>query len=81
MNTKPFHESICDAISNCTGPGEEARERLKVLGELLISTKIPKDHELISEKFKEAISYFGDGKMQDLLFQVFKKLKEEMAAV
>ena len=80
MKTKPFHESIVDAIENCTGPGEEARETLKVLGDLIISTKIIKDYHLIKNAFEKASNYWGEGRLSGLLLLVSEKLDAEAAS-
>ncbi len=77
LNTKPFHESIVDAIDNCTGPGEEAKEKLTTLGDLIINTKIPKNHIVIWAAFERASNYWGDGVMDGLLSKVSEKLREE----
>lgn len=79
MKPKPFHESIIDAIDNCTGPGEDARETLKVLGKLIISTKIPKNHQSIKQAFDKAVDYWGDGLFDGLLSSVSEKLDAEQA--
>jgi len=53
MNVKPFHESIIDAINACSSVSD-----LGTLADLIITTKIPKDHDVIISAFKE--------KMKDL---------------
>lgn len=67
MQTKPFHESIVDAINNCENRGE-----LLTLGKLLMATKIPKNHEEIIEAFKT------QGKKHELTNALLEeKLSEE----
>jgi hypothetical protein len=48
MHTKPFHESIIDAVNDAAGPAE-----LTVLAELVKRTSIPKGHKKIIEAFRE----------------------------
>jgi len=78
MNTKPFHLSVIDTIVNCTGPGEDARKTLTVIGNLIISTKIPENHVSIAREFTKAVDYWSDGQqMFGLLSNVLDKLKKE----
>jgi hypothetical protein len=83
MNTKPFHESVVDAIKNCPGPREEALDTLGTIGNLIINTTIPANHENIWVEFKNAVEYWSDkGQTKDmrgLLFKVEVKLTEEKA--
>lgn len=79
MNPKPFHESIIKAIHSCHGPEEEAREVLKVLGNLIISTQIPENHKNINQAYKEAAYYWGEESLGGLIDSVSKKLEAEQA--
>jgi hypothetical protein len=51
------------------------------LGNLIIHTKIEKDHQIIGTAFKKSVDYWGDGHIDGLLSSVLRKLKTEEAEV
>lgn len=54
IERKPFHESIVDAIGQV-----RSSDALLVLGELIVKTKVPKDHEAIYQAFREKAEALG----------------------
>lgn len=77
MKTKPFHEAIVDALRNCQGPSGEVKDRLKVLGGLIIATEINEGHILIKKIFQKIAKPLGNEVVGSLLFQVTRKLDQE----
>jgi len=53
-NQKPFHESIVDALY------QAPEKHLACLGNLIIATKIPKNHDQIVEAWRSCTSVNAD---------------------
>lgn len=67
--TRPFHENVVDAIL------QASTDNLKLLGSILLSTKIPKNHDQIIRVWQERLKAmcWGDGEA----LGVAEKLLEE----
>ena len=51
---KPFHESVVDAIGKV-----RSSDALLALGELIVATKVPKDHGVIYQAFRTKAEELG----------------------
>jgi hypothetical protein len=71
METKPFHESIIDAIKDCNQGSD-----LALLGSLILKTSIPKNHNEIAGSFN-AKTQGAFSMYYPLAFEIEKKLKSE----
>ncbi len=67
METKPFHESIVRALRSA-----KTKEELAVLEKLILSTKIPKDTDLVLRAFRSKAK-----KLEVSDAKVLKKLEQE----
>ena len=75
ITTKPFNQSIIDALHNCPGGTDEGRTYLTTLGDLILKTTIEKDHELIKSVYEKVASYWFTKDMSNS--SVSKKLDFE----
>jgi hypothetical protein len=81
IGLKPFHESIIDAINNVDPDDATYHTRLHLLANVILSTKIPKDHDEIIAAWQAKAARFrlneDLGVVESLMVQ--KRAAEEAA--
>ena len=68
---KPFHQSILASLIRC-----RSRDSLIILGDLIVDTKIPQDHDVIRQAFREKAMSLGINGTK-LYARVFESLEEQ----
>lgn len=77
VTTRPFHETIVDAIQRCPGPS--SREFL-LLFQLIKDTKIPKGHDEIIAAIDKFFDFPGAGKWTRDIREVKESILEQKQA-